>query len=96
MNQSLNPFISLHQQPERVLPVLWEHKSVIDSVLPFFLAVSFKASGKPASELFAYNIQALEVIFGSDKQGKGPTELAISEYAYLLNARIKDVFDKLP
>lgn len=86
----------LSQQLDAVLPQLAEHADIIDKVLPFYLAVTAKLSGKSSEEIFGYNIKALEVIFGSSKIGKSPKELAESEHAYLVNARAKEMFDKLP
>lgn len=86
----------LSQQLDKVLPQLVEHDNIIDEVLPFYLAVTAKLSGRSTAEIFSYNINALEAIFGSSKAGKNPKELAVSEYAHLVHARVKDIFDKLP
>ena len=89
-------FKPLSQQLDVVIPHLVEHDDVIDKVLPFYLAVTAKLSGKTTQEVFGYNMQALEAIFGSDKTGKNPKELAESEYAYLVHAKAREMFDKLP
>ncbi|MEQ2031880.1 hypothetical protein ABL947_20790 [Escherichia albertii] len=39
---------------------------------------------------------ALETIFGSEKAGKSPKELAESQFAYMTNIRVSEIFDKLP
>lgn len=96
MSDRINPWLPLDKQPERVLPVLMEHKDVLDKVLPFYLAVTAKLSGKSTQDVFGYNMQALEAIFGSDKTGKSPKELAESEYAYRINAVAREMYDKLP
>lgn len=89
-------FKPLSQQLDTVLPQLVEHDSAIDKVLPFYLAVTAKLSGKSTEEVFGYNMQALEAIFGSSKIGKNPKELAESEYAYSVSAKSREIFDKLP
>lgn len=86
----------LSQQLDTVLPQLVEHDVVIDKVLPFYLAVTAKLSGKTTKEVFGYNAQALEAIFGSENAGKNPRELAESEYAYRVHAIAREMFDKLP
>ncbi|POT99500.1 hypothetical protein C3369_16250 [Escherichia sp. ESNIH1] len=86
----------LSQQLDTVLPQLVEHDDIIDKVLPFYLAVTAKLSGKTPQQFFGYNMKALEAIFGSSKLGKNQKELAESEYAYLVNARAREIFDKLP
>ncbi len=86
----------LSQQLDQVLPQLVVHDEIIDIVLPFYLAVTAKISGKSTEEIFGYNMKALDAIFRSSKEGKSPKELAQSEYAYLLNAKAREIFDKLP
>ncbi|QJU39071.1 hypothetical protein [Serratia marcescens] len=86
----------LSQQLDTVLPQLVEHDDILDKVLPFYLAVTAKLSGKSTEEVFGYNIKALEAIFGSSKAGKNPKELAESEYAYHVSVKAREIFDKLP
>ncbi|MDC9624085.1 hypothetical protein PSI22_21260 [Xenorhabdus sp. XENO-7] len=87
-------FKPLHEQPEIVIPELWKHKDVIDEVLPFYLAVLAKTSKNP-EKFFKYNMQSLDKIFGHDKTKRGPRDNEIADYAYYLNARTRDIFDKL-
>lgn len=86
----------LSSQLDKVLPHLVGQKEVLDNVLPYYLAVAAKLSGKNTDEIFGYNIKALEAVFGSSKAGKSHKELAESEYAYLVHAKTREIFDKLP
>uniref|UniRef100_UPI0036DC7303 hypothetical protein n=1 Tax=Photorhabdus sp. RM322S TaxID=3342825 RepID=UPI0036DC7303 len=94
MSKSLDFFKPINEQLEVVIPELWEHKDIIDTVLPYYLAVIAKTSKNP-EKFFKYNIQSLDKIFGHDKTKRGPKDDAIAEYAYLLSAKAKEVFDKL-
>ena len=86
----------LSQQLDVVLPHLVDHDAKIDRVLPFYIAVTAKLSGKSAEEVFVYNMKSLEAIFGSSTEGKSQKEKAESEYAYLVNAKAREIFDLLP
>lgn len=86
----------LSSQLDKVLPHLVGQKEVLDNVLPYYLAVAAKLSGKSTDEIFGYNVRALEAVFGSSKIGKKPKELSESEYAYLVHAKAREIFDRLP
>lgn len=89
-------FKPLSQQLDVVLPQLVQHDDVVEKVLPYYLAVVAKLSGKTTQEVFGYNIQALEAVFGSDNTGKNPKELAESEFAYTIHAKAREIFYILP
>ncbi|WP_239944489.1 hypothetical protein [Escherichia coli] len=86
----------LSQQLDKVLPDLVKHDEILDKVLPFYLAVAAKLSGKTTQEVFGYNMQALDTIFGTSTEGKSPQERAESEYAFRINMVAREMFDKLP
>ncbi|HDI3023528.1 hypothetical protein G9G39_06925 [Cronobacter sp. EKM101R] len=92
----IDPFKPVSKQLDVVLPQLIKHSELFDKVLPFYIAVTAKLSGKTRQDVFEYNMRALETIFGSEKAGKSPKELAESEFAYITNARASEIFDKLP
>lgn len=85
----------LSQQLNTVLPQFDLHADAIDKALPFYLAIIAKSSGKTAQEFFGYNMKALELIYGASHDGKNAKELAESAYAYSINAKAREIFDKL-
>ncbi|PHM67713.1 hypothetical protein [Xenorhabdus kozodoii] len=94
MSWLLDPFKSIHEQPETVLPELWKHRDAIIEVLPYYLAVIAKTSKDP-ERFFEYNMKSLDKIFGHDRTKRGPRDNDIAGYAYDLSARAKGIFDKL-
>ncbi|WP_190286010.1 MULTISPECIES: hypothetical protein [Pantoea] len=94
--EGLDFFKPLSSQLDKVLPHLIGQKEVLDNVLPYYLAVIAKISGKSPDEIFGYNAKALEAVFGTSKAGKSHKERAESEYAYLVHAKVREIFDKLP
>ncbi|MEG3655387.1 hypothetical protein [Escherichia coli] len=92
----IDPFKPISKQLDVVLPQLTKHNDLLDKVLPFYIAVTAKLSGKTREEVLKYNMLALETIFGSEKAGKSPKELAESQFAYMTNIRVSEIFYKLP
>lgn len=95
MNEdNLNVLKKLHEQPEKVFEILYRNKNVVNEVLPFYVALLAKTSPNP-DKFMQYTMKSLEKIYGSDKTGKKPKELEISEYAYQFRVKMAHIFNEL-
>lgn len=84
----------LHNQLDVVMPILWDGKGEIDTVLPFYIAFAAKMSKEPDS-FYPQLMKCLEEIYGSDKTKRNKRDNEIAEYAYTLNAKSKDIFERI-
>jgi hypothetical protein len=91
---NLDCFKQLHEQPEKLFKILYSNKNVVNEVLPFYVALLAKTSSNP-EKFMQYTMDSLEKIYGSDKTGKTPKELEISEYAYKFRMKVGHIFSQL-
>ncbi|WP_272685632.1 hypothetical protein [Providencia sp. PROV130] len=92
--KTLDPFKPVHEQLDIAIPNLLDSKSILDEVLPFYIAFAAKTSKDP--ELFyPLIIKCLEVVYSSENSLKDKKEKDIAEYAYSLQIKSKEIFNKI-
>ncbi len=93
-NKFLDPLKPSHEQLDIAIPKLLDAKSVLDEVLPFYIAFTAKTSKDPEA-FYPLIMKCLEAIFGVDKTKRNIKDNEIADYAYSLEMKSKQIFDKI-
>lgn len=92
--KTLDPYKPVHEQLDIAVPNLLNSKAVLDEVLPFYVAFAAKTSKDP-EQFYPMIIKCLEAVYGSDQSKKDARERDITEYAYFIEVKSKEIFNKI-
>lgn len=93
-NKLLDPLKPSYEQLDIAIPKLLDEKSTLDEVLPFYIAFTAKTSKDPEA-FYPLIMKCLETVFGIDKTKRNIKDNEIADYAYSLEIKSKQIFDKI-